>query len=210
MTKQTPLRQQAQPRPRLSDFQTKIDRYKSDMARVMDEFDWAPAHALAHDLMDCWIAGRQVFLCGNGGSGANAVHIANDYLYGVSKEKGSGLRCHALGANSSVLTCLGNDVGYEHIFSYQLSVMAQPGDVLIALSGSGNSPNILEALKTAQEKNMRSYAILGYGGGQAKSMAGTAIHFPIHDMQISEDLQMVVMHMISQWLYDNRGLVSEG
>ncbi len=77
-----------------------------------------------------------MFLCGNGGSAANAIHLANDLLYGILKQPGSGLRVHALPANTSVISCLANDEGYEHIFALQLAVQARQGDVLIALSGS--------------------------------------------------------------------------
>ena len=94
-------------------------------------------------------------------------------------------------------------MGYECVFSYQLAVQAQEGDVLLVLSGSGNSPNILNALKKGREVGMKSYAILGYSGGKAKALADVPIHFPIDDMQISEDAQLIVAHMIMQWLRDN-------
>src|SRR5213079_3704559 len=93
---------------------------------------------------------RQVFLCGNGGSAGNAIHLANDFLYGISKRPGSGLRVNALASNPAVITCLANDEGYDRIFSLQLAVQAQAGDVLVALSGSGNSQNILLALEQAK------------------------------------------------------------
>src|SRR5208283_5485712 len=83
---------------------------------------------------------RQVFLCGNGGSAANAMHIANDLLFGIAKD-GNGIRAHAISANQSVITCLANDVSYDEIFSIQLGAYGQPGDILIVLSGSGNSKN---------------------------------------------------------------------
>lgn len=185
-------------------FQTHINRYTSDLLKVLDGFDWTPVHALAEEFLDCWKTGRQLFICGNGGSAANAIHIANDCLYGISKVSGKAMKCHALPANQAVITCLGNDIGYENIFATQLAVLANPGDVLLVLSGSGNSPNILEAVGTAKEKGVKSYGILGYSGGKAKEMVDCAIHFSIDDMQISEDLQMVVAHIISQWLYENR------
>jgi D-sedoheptulose 7-phosphate isomerase len=156
--------------------------YAARLQRVLERADWRPVEALGNELLDCWRSKRQVFLCGNGGSAGNAVHLANDFLYGVSKAVGSGLRVHALSANAAVLTCLANDAGYETIFAAQLAVQAMPGDVLVVLSGSGNSPNIL----------------------QAKAMADVAIHFPVDDMQISEDLQLIAGHMIMQWLYSNR------
>jgi D-sedoheptulose 7-phosphate isomerase len=102
------------------------------------------------------------------------------------------------------MTCLANDVGYDYIYSEQLAVLANEGDILVALSGSGNSPNILKALHTAKEKKVKSYAILGFDGGKAKVLADQSIHFPIQDMQIAEDMQLVVGHMLMQWLYDNR------
>ncbi len=184
-----------------------IVKYSNDMSQAMSEFDWTPVHDLAHDLLKCWEEGRQLFVCGNGGSAANAIHIANDCLYGISKVEGQALRCHALSANTAVMTCLANDTGYDKIFSTQISVLSNPDDLLLVLSGSGNSPNILEAIKTAKEKGMKTYGVLGYSGGQAKSILDTPIHFNVNDMQISEDLQMVVAHIVSQWLYDNRKLI---
>ena len=81
-------------------------------------FDWQGVEELARELLDCWKTGRQLFLCGNGGSAGNAIHLANDFLYGISKTRGSGLRVTALPANASVLTCLANDCGYDQIFSH--------------------------------------------------------------------------------------------
>lgn len=177
--------------------------YARRLQAVLQSSDWGRVKRLAEELRDCWRAGRQVFICGNGGSAGNAIHLANDFLYGVSKTFGSGLRVSALPANSSILTCLANDEGYESIFSMQLAVQADRDDVLIALSGSGNSPNIVKALEQAKTMGMRSYAILGYSGGKAKTLANVPIHFPVDDMQISEDMQLVVGHMIMQWLYQN-------
>jgi D-sedoheptulose 7-phosphate isomerase len=178
--------------------------YASRFQVVLQQSDWTPVARLAEELLDCWRSGRQVFLCGNGGSAGNAVHLANDFLYGISKTHGSGLLVNALSANTAVITCLANDEGYDFIFSLQLAVQARAGDVLIALSGSGNSPNILKALEQAEEMGMKSYAILGYSGGKAKAMSDVPIHFAVDDMQIAEDMQLVVGHMVMQWLYQNR------
>jgi D-sedoheptulose 7-phosphate isomerase len=151
----------------------------------------------------CWREQRQVFLCGNGGSAGNAMHLANDLVYGIAKDHGLGLRALALPSNSSVVTCLANDIGYDRIFSAQLAVQARAGDLLIVLSGSGNSPNILRVLEQAKTMGLRSVAILGYSGGKAKALADSAIHFAVDDMQIAEDLQLIAGHMIAQWLYRN-------
>jgi D-sedoheptulose 7-phosphate isomerase len=178
--------------------------YSARLQAMLREADWAPVGRLAHELLECWKSGRQVFICGNGGSAGNAVHLANDFLYGISKVAGSGLRVTALPANTAVLTCLANDEGYDTIFSTQLAVFARKGDVLLALSGSGNSPNIIKVLEKAKDIGVKSYAVLGYSGGRAKVLADEPMHFAIDDMQISEDMQLVVGHMIMQWLYANR------
>jgi D-sedoheptulose 7-phosphate isomerase len=114
--------------------------------------------------------------------------------------KGPGLRAHALPANAAVLTCLANDTDYSEIFSLQLQTFGQPGDILLALSGSGNSPNILKAIEKGRALGMRTFAILGYSGGKAKTLVDVPIHFPVDDMQISEDLQLIVGHMVMQWM----------
>jgi D-sedoheptulose 7-phosphate isomerase len=178
--------------------------YSARLAAAVASSDITGIEPLARELLDCWQTGRQVFICGNGGSAANAVHLANDYLYAISKTAGSGLRMHALPANTAVVTCLANDEGYDQIYSLQLAVQARANDVLIVLSGSGNSPNILKALEFAKQAKMKSYALLGYSGGKAKAAADVAIHFAIDDMQISEDLQTMVLHSVMQWLQKNR------
>ena len=142
---------------------------------------------------------RQVFLCGNGGSAANAMHIANDLLYGIAIG-GTGIRVTALPSNTSVLTCLANDLGYDEIFSHQLRVHGTRGDVLVVLSGSGNSANVVKALAQAKDMDMQTFAILGFSGGRCLEIADTAIHFAVDDMQIVEDLQLVVGHMVMQRL----------
>lgn len=182
----------------------RFEAYSERLRAILAGTDWAGVGELAEELFDCWKTGRQLFLCGNGGSAGNAIHLANDFLYGISKRKGSALRVTALPANSSVLTCLANDEGYEQIFSLQLAALGQPGDVLIVLSGSGNSANILRALEQARESGLKSYAILGFTGGQAKQLADVVLHFPIDDMQIAEDLQLIVGHMVMQQLYARR------
>lgn len=178
--------------------------YSSRLQDVLASSDWSGVNLLAQDMLRCWQQKRQVFLCGNGGSAGNAVHLANDFLYGIAKKTGAGLRVQALSANPAVMTCLANDVGYEFIFSEQLAVQARDGDLLIALSGSGNSPNIVRVIEQAKAMNVKSYAILGFTGGKCKDLADVPIHFPVNDMQIAEDMQLIVGHMMMQWLYLNR------
>lgn len=181
--------------------------YAERMARLLTGFDWSDVAVLADDLFDCACSGRQVFLCGNGGSAGNANHLANDFLYAWSKTSGLGIRVSSLAANPAVVTCLANDEGYDKVFSLQLAVQARPGDVLIALSGSGNSPNILYALEEARRIGMRSYSVLGFSGGRAKALSDVPIHFETDDMQMAEDTQVVLGHMIVQYLNSKRAEV---
>jgi D-sedoheptulose 7-phosphate isomerase len=184
--------------------------YSARLQMVLRSTDWRSVGQLADALRQCWQHGRQVFLCGNGGSAANAVHLANDLLYGVAPSFGGGLRVHALPANMAVLTCLANDVGYDEVFSLQLAVQAHADDVLIVLSGSGNSPNIIKAIEAARKIGMRSFAVLGYSGGEAKALVDVPIHFAIDDMQISEDLQLIVGHMVMQRLCKQKPAQARG
>jgi D-sedoheptulose 7-phosphate isomerase len=178
--------------------------YATRLQTVLTSTNWSGVEQLARDMHQCWETGRQVFFCGNGGSAGNATHLVNDFLYGVAKRTGGGIKALALSANPAVITCLANDVGYESIFSEQLAVQGEEGDLLIVLSGSGNSPNVVKVLEHARTMNVKSFAILGYSGGRCKSLADVAIHFPIDDMQIAEDMQLIVGHMIMQWLYENQ------
>jgi D-sedoheptulose 7-phosphate isomerase len=181
-----------------------ILNYSSKLQIVLSSSDWINVDILAQEMMRCWQEKQQVFLCGNGGSAGNAVHLANDFLYGIAKKTGGGLRVNSLSANTAVMTCLANDVGYDSIFSEQLAVQAQAGDLLIALSGSGNSPNIIRVIEQAKKMGVKSCAILGFTGGKCKELADLPIHFPVNDMQIAEDMQLIVGHMMMQWLYSNR------
>ena len=178
-----------------------VDKTSAGLAGFAADYPLVQIESLGETLLDCWKTGKQVFIFGNGGSAGNAVHLANDWIYGISKKFGSGLRVTALPANTSVITCLANDEGYDSIFSYQLAVLAKPGDVIIALSGSGNSPNIVKALEHAKTAGLKSYAILGYSGGKALTLADHPIHVPVQDMQLSEDAQLIVGHLLMQWLY---------
>jgi D-sedoheptulose 7-phosphate isomerase len=178
--------------------------YVATLTAALHAHEWADVVRLADTLETCWKQDRQVFLCGNGGSAANAVHLANDFLYGIDKPRGRGLRVTALSANPAVLTCLANDVAYAEVYAQQLVALARRGDVLIALSGSGNSPNIVRAIETAGQLGVITFAILGYSGGRCRDLAEYPIHFPVNDMQVAEDLQMIVGHMVMQRLCGRR------
>ena len=154
------------------------------------------------------MSNKNVFICGNGGSAANAIHMANDFHYGIGAcgpaPSLPGLNVEALSSNNAIITCLGNDIGFEHIYSHQIEVKANKSDLLIVLSGSGNSANVINAINKAKSKGVKTYAIVAFSGGICKEIAHESIHFRINDMQIAEDSQLVVGHLCMQWLTNNK------
>ena len=172
------------------------DNYRVLLNKGWEGVDWNLVKILSDDLKSAWQSGSQVFICGNGGSAANANHLANDFLYGISPENGLGLKIHSLSANIAVNTCLANDTGYENIFSKQLVTLANANDILIVFSGSGNSPNIVEAIRKANKMGIKTHAIVGFDGGKCKELARNPIHIPIDNMQVAEDFQMIIGHIL--------------
>ena len=187
-----------------NNFLNHFNLYFEELKTVLTNFkDIDQIEHLTNSLLVAWSKKNQLFICGNGGSAGNAIHLANDFIYGIDRQQGIGLRVEALSANPSVITCLANDEGYENIYSQQLKVKANAGDILLVLSGSGNSPNVINALKIGHELEMQTFAILGFSGGLCLELAQHSIHFSINDMQISEDLQLMVGHICMQWLCQN-------
>ena len=182
--------------------------YLEHLQKCFNKANLENVESLANELLKAWIHGRNVYICGNGGSAANAIHIANDLHYGIGAcgpgSKLPGLRIEALPANTGVITCLANDTGYENIFAHQIEVKCQKDDLLIALSGSGNSPNIIKALETANSIGVQTFGILAFKGGECKKLAKTVIHFEVNDMQIAEDTQLIVGHLCMQWLNSHK------
>ena len=181
-------------------MQELIDQYVSHLTAALELEGMREVPKIAEAFRSAWRDKKVIYLCGNGGSAGNANHLANDFTYGAGLQFGVGLRVESLSSNPSVVTCLANDIGYENIYSEQLRVKADPGDVLVVLSGSGNSQNVVNALEMGNRLGMHTFAILGFSGGKCKELAHTSLHFAIDDMQIAEDLQLVVFHMVMQYL----------
>jgi D-sedoheptulose 7-phosphate isomerase len=179
---------------------TIINKYSSDLVNALKLNAMGEVTKLGAAMLQAWKTGSNIYFCGNGGSAGNANHLANDFIYGAGTGNGTGLRAESLSANSAVLTCLANDIGYDNIYSEQIRVKGNPGDILIVLSGSGNSPNVVNAIDQANKMGLATFAVLGFTGGRCKELAQVPIHFEVHDMQIAEDLQLIVGHMCMQWL----------
>lgn len=179
-------------------------KYITNLNKIINKIDLKGIEQLSKKIKKIWKQKKSVYICGNGGSAANAIHIANDLIYGIGMGKKPGLNVEALPANSSVITCLANDTGYENIFSAQIKSKGKKDDLLICLSGSGNSKNILNVIKQAKKIKMDTFGIFGYDGGKAKSIIHNYIHTKIDDMQISEDMQLIILHMCIRIIMSNK------
>ena len=135
---------------------------------------------------------RKIYICGNGGSAATASHFCTDFNKGTNKD----YQFECLNDNIPTITAIANDIGYEDIFSFQLKNKMQQNDILICISGSGNSKNIIKAIDYANSIQGITISITGYDGGLAKQKSKYNIHIPVNDMQIVEDLHMVLDHMM--------------
>ena len=191
-------------------FKDHFDNYFNKLSSHFNSEILITIEKLAEDLTKIWESNNQFFIFGNGGSAANAIHIANDLHYGLAqsvKSKKYGMKSEALPANAAIIKCLANDTGYENIFSNQLRVKASKDDMLVVLSGSGNSENIINALKVSNEIGLNNYAILGFDGGKCKAIAKNTIHVPVSDMLVSEDIQMIIFNICFQWIVKKMNII---
>ena len=186
----------------MTSISNSLAAYKEKLDLAWNSINHHQIERLEEDLLSAWRNDKSVFICGNGGSAANANHLANDLMYGINPD-GKGIKVHSLCANSSINTCLANDTGYENIFCKQLNTLGAEEDLLIALSGSGNSQNVVNALKEARKIGIKTCAILGFNGGKCFKLADTVIHLQIDDMQVSEDCQMIIFHLLVRKLQNS-------
>jgi D-sedoheptulose 7-phosphate isomerase len=176
-----------------------LERVCAEIRRL----DLAQLETLSGLIEDAYHAGRFVFICGNGGSGANASHLCEDLAKCTLRdfESQKRLKVLSLTDNTPAILAWGNDEGYDRIFVEQLKNLASPGDLLLAISGSGNSPNILKAVEWANRHGLITVGITGFGGGKLRTLAHYSLHAAVDDMGIAESLHQVVFHWIIDDLY---------
>lgn len=158
-------------------------------------------------LKDAHAAGKRVFLLGNGGSAANATHIAEDLQKGIKECTGKRFRVTSLTESVPLITAWANDTSYEDIFAEQLDSMLEPGDVVIAISGSGNSPNVLKAVEKANQMGAVTIGWSGFSGGKLAQMAQKPIVVASDNMQRVEDVHLVLGHLVFSIMMQECGSV---
>ena len=186
---------------------TKLDvgPFLSRVGEELGRIDAAEVKALADAIYGCYERGRIVFLIGNGGSGSNASHFCEDLGKGTLRredfdnDKKKRLRIISLTDNTPYILAWGNDEGFDRVFVEQLKNLGGPGDLLVAISGSGNSPNVLRAVEWANRNGLKTFGCTGFSGGKLRTAAQANLHVPLDDMGIVESIHLTAFH----WVVDD-------
>jgi D-sedoheptulose 7-phosphate isomerase len=177
-----------------------IRHYFSTVQDLLNRIPFEAVDSVVDRLNDANQAGQTVFICGNGGSAATATHFGCDLAKRPIVKGQPRFRVVALTDNNALMTALGNDIGYDAIFAEQLLPLVREGDVLIAISGSGNSPNVLNAVKVARDTGATTIGFCGYDGGKLKGMVDLPVHVPSFNMAMVEDVHLMLEHAICERL----------
>lgn len=174
--------------------------YLNRLAHVLHGLDHKEIDSAIEVIAEGWNNGRQIIAFGNGGSAMSALHMVTDWNKGIFMATGKPFRGRTLVDNVGLIMAYGNDVSFEDIFIEQLKNILQPKDVVVAISGSGNSENVLRAVEYANEQGAISVGLCGFNGGRLKCAAHHVVHVESDDMQLCEDIHMIVGHIVMQRL----------
>ena len=178
------------------------EQYKTELLKTIETIDLDKVEEVIAWFKEARAAGRQIFVCGNGGSASTASHFTCDMVKGASFNRETRFRIMALTDSLPTMTAYSNDVSYDCVFAEQLKNWARPGDVLMAISGSGNSPNVLRAVEYASSIGCKTVGLTGRDGGKLGSMVNLNVHVPVPHMGRIEDGHMIVCHMIAYYFMD--------
>ena len=186
----------------MNDYSQAIRDYIANEIETLKKLDVDAINAALNLLLETMETGSTVYVFGNGGSSATASHFQNDFNKGVSEhtEKKFNLLC--LNDNVATVMAVANDIGFEEVFRFQLRGHLKPGDVILAISGSGNSKNVISAVEYAKEHGNRVIGLTGFNGGKLKHLSDISLHAPINSMQITEDIHMIFDHLMMSVFYE--------
>jgi D-sedoheptulose 7-phosphate isomerase len=187
----------------VSEVAAHVEDYLERLHRAIDGLPRERLAELAQTLLGAYRNDKQVFTIGNGGSSSTASHLAADLSKNTTGPNMRRFRITSLNDNAAIVTALANDLGYEHVFSEQLVNLIRAGDVLIAVSASGNSPNIVAAIRYARQQSAYVVALLGFDGGIAATLADNAIIVPSRDFGIVEDMHLAINHILVEHFRDH-------
>jgi len=178
----------------------KILQYISDLDAILEKLPVEDIDRVVSLLEKTRESGSQVFIIGNGGSAATASHFACDLSKGTISEGKQRIKAFALTDNVHLLTAWANDTSYDMVFAEQIHNYVEAGDVVIAISGSGNSPNVLNGIEAAREKGAATVGLIGFNGGRLKDQVDIHVIAPIDDMERAEDMHLLFEHIITACL----------
>lgn len=186
-------------------FESSIFEYINKLKKVLENLEISEISGVINALFDAYESEKMIYTFGNGGSAATASHFVCDFNKGTSAHLKKKFKFVCLCDNTPTVMAIANDCGYENIFSMQLEGRLSEGDVIIAISGSGNSKNVIKAVEYAKEKKCKIVSMTGYDGGRLLQLSDHYIHVNINNMQIVEDIHMVMCHLISSILATKLG-----
>lgn len=178
------------------DYTTEIKQYIELETSVLQNLDISKINAAMNLILKTYEEEKKIYIFGNGGSAATASHYQNDFNKGISEYASKKFHFQCLNDNIATIMAIANDIRFEEVFRHQLKGNLNPGDLVIALSGSGNSDNVICAVKYAKEQGNQVIGLTGYDGGMLKRLADISLHVPINNMQVTEDIHMVFDHLM--------------
>lgn len=185
----------------MMDYRQKISEYLELEREVLKKLDIDAINAAMNLIMEAYTAKKKIYIFGNGGSSATASHYQNDFNKGLSEYVDTKFNFTCLNDNVATLMAIANDIGFEEVFRFQLRNKLEPGDIVIAISGSGNSQNVILAVEYAKAQGNQVIGMTGYNGGKLKELADISLHVDINSMQITEDVHMIFDHLIMSIFY---------
>ena len=185
----------------LETIETHVKGYADALSTALLSIDWRQLNLAIEEIEGARMRRARLWVAGNGGSAAIADHLLCDWVKGTFTPPQPPINVHSLVANTALLTACANDFGYDTSFSRQIEMQAQHGDVLICISSSGNSANILAALRKANSLGLKTIAFTGFGGGEAAKLAAISLHVAAHNYGVVEDCHQILMHNIAQYIY---------
>jgi D-sedoheptulose 7-phosphate isomerase len=184
-------------------FTNKINNYFTDLKNVVDCINVDQIQIVIEQIIEAYHKERFIYVFGNGGSASTASHLVADFNKGISCNLEKKFRVLCLNDNIPIMLAISNDIHPHFIFKHQLENFLQREDLVIAISGSGNSTNVIEAIEYANTKGANTVGLVGFDGGKLKKIAKHSIHVPVHDMQQVEDLHLAIQHLIARVLVDH-------
>lgn len=178
-----------------------VKGYSDALSSALLSIDWHQLDLAVAEIESARMRRARLWVAGNGGSAAIADHLLCDWVKGTFTASQEPIHVHSLVSNTALLTACANDFGYDASFARQIEMQAQSGDVLICISSSGNSANILAALRKASSMGLKTVALTGFGGGESVRLADISLHVHAHNYGVVEDCHQILMHNIAQYIY---------